>query len=67
MDSMKIQENHSWGKQIHEKYLLLEKAEMLMLPSQSKEQGIEFVMSGLPVTKEQATQLVETVLRVNGL
>ena len=67
MDSMKIQENHSWGKQIHEKYLLLEKAEMLMLSSQSKEQGIEFVMSGLPVTKEQATQLVETVLKVNGL
>ena len=52
---------------IHEKYLLLEKAEMLMLPSQSKEQGIEFVMSGLPVTKVQATELVETVLRVNGL
>lgn len=67
MDSMKIQENHSWGKQIHEKYLLLEKAEMLMLPSQSKEQGIELVMSGLPVKKEQATELVETVLRVNGL
>ena len=52
---------------IHEKYLLLEKAEMLMLPSQSKEQGIEFVMSGLPVKKEQATKLVETVLKVNGL
>ena len=52
---------------IHEKYLLLEKAEMLMLPSQSKEQGIELVMSGLPVKKEQATELVETVLRVNGL
>ena len=54
-------------KTIHEKYLLLEKVELLMLPSQSKEQGIEFVMSGLPVTKVQATELVETVLRVNGL
>ena len=52
---------------IHEKNLLLEKSEMLMLPSQSKEQGIELVMSGLPVTKVQATELVETVLKVNGL
>ena len=50
-----------------QKYLLLEKAELLMLPSKNKEQGIEFVMSGLPVTKEQATKLVETVLKVNGL
>ena len=32
-------------KTIHEKYLLLEKAELLMLPSKNKEQGIEFVMS----------------------
>ena len=54
-------------KTIHEKYLLLEKAELLMLPSKNKEQGIELVMSGLPVKKEQATELVETVLKVNGL
>ena len=40
----------------------LTKAQDLMGPSKNREQGIEFVMKGLKVSKKEATKLVDAVL-----
>jgi hypothetical protein len=40
----------------------LMKAQDLMGPSKNREQGIEFVMKGLKVSKKEATKLVDAVL-----
>ena len=40
----------------------LVKAQDLMGPSKNREQGIEFVMKGMKVSKKEATKLVDTVL-----
>ena len=43
----------------------LKKAKKLMAPSKNKEQGIEFVMKGLKVSKDDATRMVNKILGVN--
>ena len=42
----------------------LKKAEKLMEPSKNKEQGIEFVMKGLKISKDDATKMVNKILGV---
>ena len=42
---------------------LLIKTQDLMGPSKNREQGIEFVMKGLKVSKKEATKLVDAVLK----
>ena len=44
---------------------LLIKAQDLMGPSKNREQGIEFVMKGLKVSKKEATKLVDAVLKMS--
>lgn len=40
----------------------LQKAKKLMGPSKNREQGIEFVMKGLKISKQKATQMVDKIL-----
>ena len=40
----------------------LKKAEKLMGPSKNREQGIEFVMKGLKVSKDKATKMVDKII-----
>jgi hypothetical protein len=42
----------------------LKKAEKLMGPSKTKDQGIEFVMKGMKVDKKKATQMVDQILKM---
>ena len=42
----------------------LSKAKKLMEPSKNKEQGIEFVMKGLKISKDDATKMVNKILGV---
>ena len=44
---------------------LLIKAQDLMGPSKNREQGIEFVMKGLKVSKKEATKLVDAVIKMS--
>ena len=44
---------------------LLIKTQDLMGPSKNREQGIEFVMKGLKVSKKEATKLVDAVLKMS--
>ena len=42
----------------------LKKAQKLMGPSKTKDQGIEFVMKGMKVDKKKATQMVDQILKM---
>lgn len=44
---------------------LLIKTQDLMGPSKNREQGIEFVMKGLKISKKEATKLVDAVLKMS--
>ena len=44
----------------------LKKAEKFMMPSKNKDQGIQFVMKGMKVDKEKATEIVDTILKIKG-
>lgn len=41
----------------------LKKAEKLMGPSKNKQQGIEFIMKGMKVSREKATKMADEILR----
>ena len=58
-ESVEIDEGVGAGKYSK---MNLDKAKKLMGPSKNREQGIEFVMKGMKVSKKEATKLVDTVL-----
>ena len=58
----KKSQNETMEDELGEKNLT--KAKKLMGPSKNKEQGIEFVMKGLKISKDDATKMVNKILGV---